>query len=239
MKTLRCTLPVLLFPAALFLAGCLHVEEQVTFRKNGSGTYVINLDMSEMKGMMDMMKSMADDPSASEMEGAGDFTQLGQQLSSVKASIEGIQGISNVRETNDTSSFKFGYAFDFSNVDALNRALRIINKEKYDSKSGAIFAYTGKDFERFSAGDIGEEIKKAMAESDADDDEQSMEMVKMFFNDMSYRSVYHFPDQAIKKNSNPLGQVSADGHSLTVELKPFDTAQQNQKSGVATKIKLK
>lgn len=237
MKKLQYALPALLLSATLFFAGCLHVEEQVSFLKNGSGSYGITLDMSEMKGMMDMVKSMADDPSAGEMGGSGDFSQLGQQLSTVKASIEGIQGISNVRETNDTAAFKFGYTFDFANVDALNRALRIINKEKYDSKSGAIFAYTGKDFERFSAGDIGEEIKKAMSESE--DEDQSMEMVKMFFNDMSYKTIYHFPDQAIKKNSNPIGSVSADGHTLTVELKPFDPAQQNQKAGVATKIKLK
>jgi hypothetical protein len=96
-----------------------------------------------------------------------------------------------------------------------------------------------KSFERMSSGDLGEEIKKALAESEDADTEGSMDMVKMFFADMSYKQTYHFPDADIKKNSNALGEISADGHTLTVNIKPFDEEQLKQKVTVATELKLK
>jgi len=243
MKNFRFLVPVLLASATLtLLAGCLHIEEEVTFRSKGNGTYGMMLDMSEIKGMMDMVQGMAGDSSADagnpDMSGA-DMSQMGQELSGVTASIQGIQGISNIREIMDTANYKFGYTFDFADMVALNRALKVINKEKYDTKAEEFFRYNGKSFERMSSGDLGEEIKKALAESEDADMEGSMDMVKMFFADMSYKQTYHFPDADIKKNSNALGEISADGHTLTVNIKPFDEEQLKQKVTVATQVKLK
>jgi hypothetical protein len=241
MKNFRLFAPALLAVATLtLLTGCLHIEEEVTFRSKGNGTYGMMLDMSEIKGMMDMVQGMAADSAAggADMSGA-DMSQMGQELSGVMTSIKGIQGISNIREINDTASYKFGYTFDFADVVALNRALKVINKEKYDTKAEEFFRYNGKSFERLSSGDMGEEIKKALAETEDADAEGSMDMIKMFFADMSYKQIYHFPDEDIKKNSNPLGEISADGHTLTVNIKPFDEEQLKQKVTVSTQIKLK
>jgi hypothetical protein len=38
------------------LTGCLHIIEEVTLSSKGSGSYQMVVDMSELKGMMDMMK---------------------------------------------------------------------------------------------------------------------------------------------------------------------------------------
>ncbi|MCC7464709.1 MAG: hypothetical protein IT261_00480, partial [Saprospiraceae bacterium] len=164
---------------------------------------------------------------------------LGEQMSSVASSIRGVEGITNVVEIKDTSNFQFGYSFDFTNVDALNRALRIINKDKYDSKVEEVFRFKGKSFERLGAGDIGEEMKKAMMNTGDEEEEGSMDMVKMFLADMSYKQIYHFPDRTVKKSDNKLGEISDEGHTLTINIKPFDEEQQKQKASVATKVKLK
>ncbi len=227
------------------LSGCLHILEEVTVKNNGSGTYTMTLDMSEMKSMMDMFKGMSDDSLAEEstdeapaMEDSG-MGEMGSQLSAVAASLKDISGLTNVTEINDTAAFKFGYAFDFADVAALNKAMRIINKEKYDSKVDEVFRFSGKNFERLASGDLGEEIKKALAEGEAQDEEGSMDMVKTFFSDMTYKQVYHFPDYRVKKSSNDLSEISNDGHTLTITLKPFDEEQQSKKISVGTKIKLK
>lgn len=234
--------------AATTLSGCLHILEEVTFKGNGAGTYTMTLDMSEIKGMMEMFKGMGTD-SLSENAGedgepampAADngMSEMGQQLSSVAETLKGVQGLSNVKEINDTTAFKFGYSFDFTDVASLNKAMKIIGKEKYDSKVEEVFKYNGKNFERLSAGDLGEEIKKALAEGEEADTEGNMDMIKTFFSDMTYKQIYHFPDRAVKKSSNELSEISDEGHTLTITLKPFNEEEQKKKLSVGTVVKLK
>ena len=219
--------------------------------------------MSEMKGMMDMFKGMGGDSTAMNMggdstaiQGEGDYSPpaeageptadpmggLGEQMSSVAATIKDVDGISNVVEIKDTSTFNFGYSFDFADVAALNRALKIINKDKYQSKTDEIFRFKGKSFERLGAGDLGEEMKKAMMANSGEEGEEgagNMDMVKMFLADMSYKQIYHFPDRMVKKSDNKLGEISDSGHTLTINIKPFDEEQQKKKATVAAKVKLK
>ncbi len=260
MKNLKNLFLAVLTLSVTALTGCLHIIEEATFRNNGSGTYKMTLDMSEMKGMMDMFKGMGGDSTAMNMggdstaiQGEGDYTPpaeaapaedpmggLGDQMSSVASTIQGVPGITNVVEIKDTSAFSFGYSFDFADMAALNRALKIINKDKYESKVEEVFRFNGKSFERLSTGDLGEEMKKAMMDNGGDEGEEgSMDMVKMFLADMSYKQIYHFPDRSVKKSDNKMGEISEDGHTLTINLKPFDEEQQKKKASVAAKVKLK
>ncbi len=86
---------------------------------------------------------------------------------------------------------------------------------------------------------MGEQIKKAIAEGEESDEAGNMEMVKTFFADMSYKQVYHFPERKIKNSSNGLSEISDEGHTLTITLKPFDEEQQKKKLNVGTVVKLK
>lgn len=263
MKNFRNYLLAIIATASLALTGCLHIIEEATFKNNGSGTYQMTLDMSEMKGMMDMFKGMAGDSAAigmngdsTSIQGEGDYTPpsedngnamgdpmggLGEQLSSIAVTLlQGVDGITNVVEIKDTSNLNFGYSFDFVDVAALNRALKIINKDKYESNVNEVFRFKGKSFERLAAGDLGEEMKKAMMENSGEEEEEgSMDMVKMFLADMSYKQIYHFPDRTVKKSDNKQGEVSDEGHTLTITLKPFSEEQQKKKASVAAKVKLK
>lgn len=257
MKNLKNFFLAVLAVGATTLTGCLHIIEEATFRNNGSGNYKMTLDMSELKGMMDMMKGMAGDSSMMNMGGdstaiqsEGDYTPpaeamptedpmggLGDQMSNVTALLKGIQGITNVVEIKDTNTLNYGYSFDFSDMAALNRALKVINKDKYESKVDEVFRFNGKSFERLATGDIGDEMKKAMMEGD--DEEGNMDMMKMFLADMSYKQIYHFPDRKVKSSNNKLAEVSEDKHTVSYTIKPFDEEQQKQKATVAAKIKLK
>ena len=225
---------------SMTLTGCLHIIEEVTFKDKGNGNYAMTLDMSEVKGMMEMLKTMTPDSTGEQTGGEQDnsMAQMGQELSGVASTLKGIEGITNVVELNDTASFKFGYSFDFVDITALNRALKIVNKDKYDTKVEEVFKFTGKNFERLPTGDMGAEIKKALAEGEEGGDE-SMDMMKTMFADMSYKQIYHFPDREIKKSSNELAELSNDNHTMTIIIKPFDEEQQAKKATVATEVKLK
>ena len=243
MKNLKNLFLAVLALGSMALTGCLHIIEEVTFKDKGSGKYAMTLDMSEVKGMMDMLQSMSPDSSG----GGGEMptqdnsmTHMGQEISGVAATLQGIEGLSNIVELNDTAALKFGYSFDFADVAALNRALKVVNKDKYDSKVEEVFKFTGKSFERLSTGDMGEELKKALSESEGEEGgEETMDMMKMMFADMSYQQIYHFPDRQIKKSSNELAQLSDDNHTMTITLKPFGEEQQNKKATVAAEVKLK
>ena len=165
------------------------------------------------------------------------MSQLGREMANVADVLKGVDGISNVTENNDTTAFVFGYSFDFASVDALNNALRMIGKDKYSDSGETVYKFDGKSFERIAANDLTQELKKAMGETQAEGDEETADMMKMFFADMSYKQIYNFPDQEIKKNSNELGVVSDDKHSITLNLKPFDETQ--GKATIATQLKLK
>lgn len=255
MKKLKNYLLAVLAMTSLAFTGCLHIIEEATFRNNGSGTYQMTLDMSEMKGMMDMFKSMGDEApkkegaegeasdEAPDMGAAPDngITQMGSELSSVAQSLKNVVGLSNINEISDTSAFRFGYSFDFADVAALNRAMKIINKEKYDSKVEEVFRFKNGNFERLTSADLGEQMKKQLAESEESDESGTVDadMLKTFFADMTYKQIYHFPDSKIKKSTNTLSEISQDGHSLTITLKPFDEEQMKGKPSVGTAVKLK
>lgn len=242
MKRLKFSAFALLAMFALTMSSCLHIIEEITVKKGGGGTYKFTLDMSEVKGMMEMMKGMAPDSTSAEGGiGGGDNSmgQMGEELTNVAKSLEGTPGLTNVKEIKDTASFIFGYSFDFQDAAALNKALKIVNKEKFDSKTEEFFKIDGKKFERLAVGDFGAELKKQMSEAGGEEggDEQ-MDMVKMFFADMSYKQVYTF-ERDVKKSSNDLSEISADGKTVTIVLKPFDEEQAKKNPSVATEIKLK
>jgi len=255
MKNLKNYLLALLAITSLALTGCLHIIEEATFKNNGSGTYQMTLDMSEMKGMMEMFKSMGDEApkeggaeedapdEAPDMGGAPEngITQMGSELSSVAQSLKSVQGLSNIKEISDSTSFRFGYSFDFANVAALNNAMKVIHKEKYDSKVEEVFKFKSGSFERLTSADLGEEMKRALSESEESEEGAAMDadMIKTFFSDMTYKQVYHFPDSKVKKSTNTLSEVSEDGHTLTILLKPFNEEQMKTKPSIGTAVKLK
>lgn len=256
MKNLKNLFLATLAVGTMALTGCLHIVEDVTFHDKGNGTYKMTLDMSEIKSMMDSMKGMMPDSTAAAMGGDStaitdgatgateqdnSMAQMGEQLATVMTTLKDVPGITNITEKNDTSTYLFGYSFDFADVAALNRALKIINKDKFDSKTDEVFKFTGKSFERLSGGDIGGEMKKALAENEGEEDgaESSMDMMKMMFADMTYKQVYHFPDRQVKKADNTLAELGDDNHTITITLKPFDEEQAKKKASVATVAKLK
>ncbi|MBK7935950.1 MAG: hypothetical protein IPJ82_02170 [Lewinellaceae bacterium] len=244
MKKFKNLLLVGLAILSMALTGCLHILEEVTFYNEGKGNYAMTLDMSEVKGMMEMLKTMSPDSTSAETGGAeqdNSMAQMGQELSGVASTLKNLQGITNVVELNDTTNFKFGYSFDFADIAALNRALKVVNKDKYDSKVDEVFKFSGKNFERLNTGDMGAEIKKALAENEGEEagGDETMDMMKMMFSDMSYKQVYHFPERSIKKSSNELAELSDDNHTMTITIKPFDEEQLKKNPTVATELKLK
>ncbi len=103
-----------LITGLLLFTGCITIEENYTFKKNGSGTMEYVVDLSELGELMDSMKDMGGEKSSS------DKLELGQNADALK----GIAGISGVK-TSEKNWVK-RISFKFKDLTALNAALNVL-----------------------------------------------------------------------------------------------------------------
>lgn len=103
--------------AALFvgLTGCITIEENYSFKKNGSGTMTYVIDMSEMGSMIESMGE------GEKKEGeAGDLGDM--DMTNHADALKSIAGISKVKMDKGKKWIQ-KLSFTFKDVAALNRAL--------------------------------------------------------------------------------------------------------------------
>ena len=109
---------------------CIEIIEHYTFRADGSGSMTIELEMKEIKDLMQQVKNDAN------------MEYNGIKFEKEEAHLKDIEGISNIKSTSDLDSFNFKLYFNFSSIESLNKALEAI----YDSKNAEHITYHKKDF---------------------------------------------------------------------------------------------
>jgi hypothetical protein len=80
-------------------------------------------------------------------------------------------------------------------------------------------------------------LKKS--EEEGQDGAAVKNMVKMMFRDLEFKTVYHFPDQKIKKWNDKRAVLSDDRHTLTFLEKPLDENNKAEKKPKELIIRLK
>jgi hypothetical protein len=108
--------------AIVLLSGCLTIEENYTFKKDGSGSMEYVVDMSGMKNMADMLGDKKAKKSSGKEEGDGPITGSDAKIASLKK----LEGIKKVKLKSEQDGFVQRISFDFKNVDALNQALNVL-----------------------------------------------------------------------------------------------------------------
>lgn len=156
MRTLRRLLPAL---ALVGLTGCITIEEQYSFKKNGSGTMTYVLDMREMG---EMLKSFG--------EGKKDGKDGGGQLSisGHAETLRTIAGVSKVKLDTRTEWVQ-KLSFTFTDVAALNRALNILMPDSNDT-AHEFFRWEGGTLVR-STNNYVHQLSSSMAEGAAGSDD--------------------------------------------------------------------
>ncbi len=105
------------------LTGCITIEEQYSFKKNGSGTMTYVLDMSEMG---EMLKSFGGDE-----KDDSDGVEGRMDVSGHADALKQIQGISKVK-LDTKKEWVQKLSFHFADIAALNRALNTIMPDSAD-----------------------------------------------------------------------------------------------------------
>jgi hypothetical protein len=154
-------------------------------------------------------------------------------------------GISNAIGFNDTTIFQSGYSFDFARLEDLQEAMSSLEDEEAFGiwNKDASIELKGQTLKRNTGnsgfGDFLSEVMLKKSEEEGQDGAAVKNMVKMMFRDLEFKTVYHFPDQKIKKWNDKRAVLSDDRHTLTFLEKPLDENNKAEKKPKELIIRLK
>jgi len=174
--------------------------------------------------MLDMLKAFAPDSTGTkELDG----TKL-DSVADMLGDFSGIPGITEIRkEKKDENTYSV--SFRFSNIKALNEAMKRKNKKDSVVATGDFFSFSSGEFScnDTSLSGLNSAMKGLNEPQPNDSMAMAVNMMKGMMGDMKYTSIYHFPGK-VTNYSNKLATVSEDGKTLTLVLNLFDESQQNK-----------
>ena len=128
------------------LVGCITIEENYTFKKNGSGTMEYVVDMSQFGEMMKAFESMSDGKDKGKKPDGLDKLDLKDEM----AALKGIPGIKKVK-VKSKDEYVQRLSFAFADLTALNAALNVLLKDT-TGQENTFFTWEGNTLVRKSNG---------------------------------------------------------------------------------------
>lgn len=209
---------------ACSFTSCINIVEKVFFKKNGSGTYTMTLDMSQIANMMTMF---GEGEQMDEMEEV--LKGMNEGFEKNKAKLQGIAGIGNINQEMDKPTLTYTLAFDFSNVEALNNGLNSYFANEEDSGEYTYFTREKKKISRTSLDRFSKALNDEMnSGEDADFDPSAL------MGDAYFQSVLVF-EKDIKSYSN--SDYKKDGNRRISLKKYFFSKDQDKTLEVTVKTK--
>ncbi|HNU57266.1 MAG TPA: hypothetical protein PKN30_11810, partial [Flavobacteriales bacterium] len=135
-----------LFLVLSTLVGCITIEENYTFKKNGSGTMEYVVDMSQFGEMMKAFESMGDGKDKGKKPDGLDKLDLKDEMAALKS----IPGIKKVK-VKSKDEYVQRLSFAFADLTALNAALNVLLKDT-TGQENTFFTWEGNTLVRKSNG---------------------------------------------------------------------------------------
>lgn len=193
------------------LSSCLEITEQVRIREGGSGQFTFTVDMSEAKPLLDVAKGFSKDADPNEVT-----SDLNTGMEDAHKRLQSAKGIHNSALIRSKNGLLSGITFEYDNVEALNKAVNIVQNNKPDAQE-QFFAWNGQRLHRLNILKIENEIKnKTGNDLNGLDLTVNGKSIKEIMKNMVYRTEYTF-DKPIKSVSNSSATLSADKRKVTVE----------------------
>ncbi|MCE7992276.1 MAG: hypothetical protein HEP71_09860 [Roseivirga sp.] len=220
----RILINLLVIVMAFSFTSCINIVEKVFFKKNGSGTYTMTLDMSKVANML----TMFGEDEMTEMEDA--MNGMNEGFEQAKAKLEGVTGISNINQEMDKKTLTYTMAFDFRDVDALNDGLNRYFANEDDNGEYTYFTSKKKQFTRTSMDRFSKALNEEMASS-----EDSHFDPAILMGDAYFESILIF-EKDIKSHSNT--DYKKDGNRK-ISLKKFFFNKISEGKSLAVTVKTK
>jgi len=201
----------------LLLSGCIHITEEVFLEKNGSGRYVMTMDLEKMMEMAEMARAFAPD---SVLAGAGNLdASLMDSLQNAMGDMSSVPGITEFRKERKGKNL-FEISFRFRDVKALNDAMRKRNQRTANPED--LYAFSKGHFEYRDSANFGlGDALRSLDDISQDSLQAGMELIRSMMGDMSYTTVYHLPGK-VKQFTNREAKLDADGKTLRLRINLLD-----------------
>lgn len=241
MKNHRFLIFTLLLTAVFSLSSCLHIIEEITIKKDGSGSYQFKIDGSEIKKMVGALDEKSKETPTPEydqevsVQAADTSAKDDKEIDRAVKHLKTQPGITHTTILKDSVNYINGYTFDFDNVDNLGKAILGGPAEATMGlwNDETRLKLEKKAFKRvYGSNTFRDMFMELLKNKKAEEGESTAGMegiMRMMFGSLSFKQVYYFPDQKVKGCNDPRGKISADKHTVTIYDKPFSEEDSKRK----------
>lgn len=173
-----------ILPLLMLATGCLTIEENYTFKKDGSGTMEYVVDMSAVAELMKSMEDMGGKDKEKSDDGLG-----AMDMKDDAGKLSNIPGIKKVKVKREKDGYVQRLSFKFKDIDALNAALNVLMPDS-TGKQTRFFTWEGNTLVRTN-NRHATELGGDMAEDEGND---SLNMNGML-QSMQYKYSFAFADE--------------------------------------------
>ncbi len=206
---------VFLFACLLLLTSCFEIRETLEIRKEGDGAYTMIMDFSRSKSLFQMIMQLADNEQEMQREFGGNPLQgLDSGFQELSAYLNAMDGIHEAHGIKDEDSFRFGIAFNFDNINALNLALSEIDASDQKTNYRPYYDYSKGKLDKtnyFNMQNLTKEIKPE--EDFAADNEVFKTKMEELYETVSY-TITIKTDGRIRRFTNEDAVLSQDKTEL-------------------------
>lgn len=204
------TKAMLLLASLLLFTGCITIEEQYTFRKNGSGSMTYVVDMSELGSMMESFSESGEAGSGMADVGAMDMSR---EVEALKV----IPGVGKVK-LDGRKKWVQRISFDFKDVDALNAALNELMRDSSGVRQ-EFFRWEGTTLVRTNnrhAYELGAGLARGQDDGEEDEEEEALDM-SMMLESMKYKYSFKFASDIVQVEPAPGVNRQQKGRELVLD----------------------
>lgn len=181
--------------------------ESAHFKEDGSGQFSIKVDLTKTSKLISVIKYLNKD-----YKYQGITKSIGYKaFSKAQERLEKISDISQVRVNYDEKMLSFQLMFRFNTIQALNKAIRKINKGLDPLK----ITYFSLDDELFVRQDVNGIAQKILFYQQYDNCLVKSLDLASFFKETTYTTIYTFYKK-IENYSNPLSKLTKDKKTICI-----------------------
>lgn len=221
---LRYTSWLVTMMSCILFSSCFQVVEDITVRKDGSGTAVLMANFSASRSKLASMM-LLDSVQGHKVPSRQDIQR---EMATIVAALKQVEGISQVSHTLDFDRFIVRVNFSFSDVSKLNGVTEMVFRQfKITTQNTSSYSLTkaGRFSRQYS---YNPDAGKAFARLTPED--------RQVLDGAMYTSIYRF-DRAVEHVSHPLAKKASAGQSVMLQAPIIDLI--TGKTNVSNQIQLK